>query len=534
MKIIFPQSGDSTKKIEIENIQKFVIIGKNGSGKSRLAKEIERLNPQSHRITAQKILVIPDTIPLKSKKVAENEFLYGSSDNQNQSVEWRKKNYRWRNTTLNDYTQVLSLLFMKENERNAQYVDEMKNSTTKLEIPMSEVDKIKDIWKQVFPQRDISLFAASVNAKYGELQYSGQEMSDGEKVGLYLMAECLCVPQNFLIIIDEPELHLHRSIFNRLWEAIEKMRDDCAFIYVTHDFSFAAKRRNAKYLTVEKFDGKNWYYNEQFLSSEVPNDVIEDLLGAKEKILFIEGTGTSYDAALYNAIFPNIHVISCGGCTEVIRCVRAQKKYTEFTHVHAYGLIDRDFRPECEIDALETDDIFVVELAEIENFFIVPELLLLMIKRLGIVPPEDYEKCLAQLIQQISEIYAGQIESQIQKATETEIIYQLSKMIKSDFAKFCTSGKEYIDEVMLKVKPEVQDKFFNAKNKYLKILTVFNFKATMGERNITNAITSLLCINGSYKERVVQLLYDDAFRMEAVCAWKKYIPKKLLSLLDIA
>lgn len=51
-------------------------------------------------------------------------------------------------------------------------------------------------------------------------------MSDGERVGLYLIAQCLCIPENKTIIIDEPEIHLHRSIMDRLWTAIEAERED--------------------------------------------------------------------------------------------------------------------------------------------------------------------------------------------------------------------------------------------------------------------------------------------------------------------
>ena len=46
--------------------------------------------------------------------------------------------------------------------------------------------------------------------KNGEhLEYKGRDMSDGERVGLYLIAQCLCIPKNKTIIIDEPEIHLH-------------------------------------------------------------------------------------------------------------------------------------------------------------------------------------------------------------------------------------------------------------------------------------------------------------------------------------
>lgn len=42
-------------------------------------------------------------------------------------------------------------------------------------------------------------------------------MSDGERAVLYLIVQVLCIPDNKKLIIDEPELHLHGSIMNRLF-----------------------------------------------------------------------------------------------------------------------------------------------------------------------------------------------------------------------------------------------------------------------------------------------------------------------------
>lgn len=71
-------------------------------------------------------------------------------------------------------------------------------------------------------------------------------MSDGERVALYLMSQAMVAPINSIIIMDEPELHLHKSIMTLLWESIEKERQDCLFIYITHDTQFAANHTNSE------------------------------------------------------------------------------------------------------------------------------------------------------------------------------------------------------------------------------------------------------------------------------------------------
>ena len=66
-----------------------------------------------------------------------------------------------------------------------------------------------------------------------EMRYSANQMSDGERSVLYLASQVLCVPKNKILIIDEPEIHLHRSIMNRLWKALEKHRQDC-LLFILH------------------------------------------------------------------------------------------------------------------------------------------------------------------------------------------------------------------------------------------------------------------------------------------------------------
>ena len=42
--------------------------------------------------------------------------------------------------------------------------------------------------------------------------YNAAEMSDGERVIFYLAGQALAAPKDGIMIADEPELHLHKSI----------------------------------------------------------------------------------------------------------------------------------------------------------------------------------------------------------------------------------------------------------------------------------------------------------------------------------
>ena len=118
--------------------------------------------------------------------------------------------------------------------------------------------------------------------------YNSNQMSDGERAVLYLAAQVLCVPQNKTLIIDEPEVHLHRSIMNRLWVALEKYRPDCFFIYITHDTQFAAAHGQSDKIWIKEYDGTNWKL-EKILDNELPEELLFDILGSRKNVLFVEG-----------------------------------------------------------------------------------------------------------------------------------------------------------------------------------------------------------------------------------------------------
>ncbi len=65
-------------------------------------------------------------------------------------------------------------------------------------------------------------------------KYNGNAMSDGERAIFHYIAEVVSAKDNSLIIIDEPENHLHNSILERLWNEIEAESTGlCILIYNT-------------------------------------------------------------------------------------------------------------------------------------------------------------------------------------------------------------------------------------------------------------------------------------------------------------
>lgn len=137
------------------------------------------------------------------------------------------------NTTklMDDFDNVLAAIIALKNNDNDKFVNECKKSNIDNwpKPPFTAIDKLIQIWDEIFPQRqlkvDDSKFLASPRNGL-EPSYNSNKMSDGERAVLYLGAQVLCVPKGKILIIDEPEVHLHRSIMDRLWSKLEKFRSD--------------------------------------------------------------------------------------------------------------------------------------------------------------------------------------------------------------------------------------------------------------------------------------------------------------------
>ena len=176
-----------------------IIIGANGSGKSKLGAWIEQQDMENvHRVGAQRSLNFGDYIQLKSHEQAENLVLYGQETKElSKNRRWILSNNRTRKFTtqlLNDYENVLAALIAMKNNQNDQFVKDCKerekNSFQHNNTPETVVDMLKKVWHNVFPQRDIDFEDAKVTASLcigdnPKITYKGNEMSDGERVGLY-------------------------------------------------------------------------------------------------------------------------------------------------------------------------------------------------------------------------------------------------------------------------------------------------------------------------------------------------------------
>lgn len=102
------------------------------------------------------------------------------------------------------------------------------------EIPETRLNNTLDIWNSLILHRRLNCTDGtnSTASIGGETPYPIIQMSDGEKVLLYLIAQILQAPKDGFIVIDEPEMYLHKTILKKLWDRLEQERQDCIFIYL--------------------------------------------------------------------------------------------------------------------------------------------------------------------------------------------------------------------------------------------------------------------------------------------------------------
>lgn len=511
------------------NNNSIIIIGANGSGKSKLGAWIEDQNPENvHRIGAQRNLNFQQNIPLTNYDDAKNRIFYGTNDENN--VKNHNKGSRWNweksNTTmlLEDFDVVLAALIAMHNNETNKYFNKCKDAEkadkNKPNTPNSIMEKLMDIWDSIFPQRcllfeDSKFFAYKYNKPFEK--YSANQMSDGERAVLYLASQVLVIPENKTLIIDEPEIHLHGTIMNKLWESLEKYRSDCLFIYITHDTNFAASHKNSEKIWIKSYDGENWDL-EKIISNELPEKLLFDILGSRKNILFVEGEEGSFDAQLYSILYPDFFIIPCGSCMQVIMRTKSFNSTQNIHNYNVYGIIDRDFRTEDEINKLERDNIYTLKVSEVENLFVIEELISFLSDYLC----NDFNDVFSNIKDYIiKERFGNQICSQVKKNVASQIKYELSMAEISEI-----NTKESFTNAIKNI--NVDSIYEDTLNSYEEALTSNDYKKVLemfNEKGLSKSIGHYFGFqNNDYLTKVISILRNKE-QTEALEIFKNYIPK---------
>lgn len=365
--------------ISVEAGSSVVFVGPNGGGKTRLAVHIENAGALSvHRISAHRALTLNPSVPKINERTALLGLRTGHA-HENAHI-GNRIGSRWQSnmavSLLNDFDFLIQALFADQANKSLETHKKVRAGNGSPADP-TKFERLVEIWKRLLPHRELDVSGDDIQVTVPGLdtQYKASDMSDGERAIFYLIGQTLTAVENSLIIFDEPELHVHRSIMTKLWDELEAARQDCAFVFITHDLEFAASRVGQKFVIRDYKHEPSpcWTFETVPENTGFSEELTTLILGSRRPILFVEGANTSLDLAIYRCCFPDWTVIPRGSCEEVIHSVVTMRRNQEFTRVTCSGIVDADDHQTDDVTHLNKLGIFTLAVSEIENIILMPE-----------------------------------------------------------------------------------------------------------------------------------------------------------------
>jgi AAA domain, putative AbiEii toxin, Type IV TA system len=352
-----------------------VIIGPNGSGKTRLAHELQSPDVAIEFVNALRNTRVSPEIPAMAVPQARSNL--HNAKQQSRSSHWE---------LTNDFDHLLAKLQAED----AQAAIEFRESTQagdQITQDKTAMQRIRLLWSEIFPGRELTVRdnAPMVkNARVGA-EYSGNTMSDGEKAALYLAGHVINA-ETGVLVIDEPETHFHSLLATRFWDALEDERPDLRFVYITHDLAFARSRREATLVMAHPLDGLRVLEVEE----KIPDNVAELILGVAslsfyaKRVVICEGEEHSADTALYRAWFADrdTEVEAVGSCDKVMQCANAMRESGLVSGLEVVGIIDRDFLPAAFLESLP-QGVLALPFHEVESLYCLPAIVEAVARHVG-------------------------------------------------------------------------------------------------------------------------------------------------------
>jgi energy-coupling factor transporter ATP-binding protein EcfA2 len=372
LSIVLP-GGDS-----VPGTSPVVIIGPNGSGKTRQARQLQTLNgvPISF-VNALRNTRVTTEIPAIGLANARNNLT--SQDNQARTHYWEQ---------VNDFDMLLARLHGEDAAAAISSRDAMRRGERD-DFALSSMERIQALWARLFPGRELSwndnvpMVRSTIDGS--EASYQGHYMSDGEKSALYLAGKVALAPSGILVI-DEPETHFHTLLAVELWTELEASRPDVRIVYITHDLTFALSRRHAAFVLASPGQPMRILENVQ----ELPPEAADALLGAASfsfyarRLVLCEGNLDGIDHSFYRSWFDDVHTVvrPVGSSEMVIRSVAILNQADFIRGIEPTGIIDRDFHSDAMLAGLP-HGVTALPVHEVESLYCIVGVVAAVAKHVG-------------------------------------------------------------------------------------------------------------------------------------------------------
>ncbi|MDE5607845.1 MAG: DUF4435 domain-containing protein [Muribaculaceae bacterium] len=489
LSLTLPRSADGKRRQLPLCTQSLVIIGANGSGKSRFATTLAKnLGERAYRIGAL-------------------HGIYGAGGKIADTPDIDRLLERLRRDEMDT---LLAFKLRRTADAGAT-------------LEHTPLDSLISLWREIYPNHNILLdstqFAFTRDDSTDDSPYSAGRLSDGERAVLYLIAAMLYAPAGAVVLVDSPEMFLHPTVMQSLWNRLEQLRPDCTMVYTTHDFEFASTRQGASVIWVRDYYPVNSQWDYEILppGSPLSDEMYMSLIGARKPVLFIEGDGVrSIDSKLYPLIFKDYTVKSLGSCNKVIEATRTFNDLNTLHHMVSRGIVDRDRRDAGEVDYLRRKNILVPDVAEIENLLLLEEVVRAVASARGY-----NESTVARRVRQaVIKMFAAEYREQALMHTRHHVKRTVEYRIDGRFTDISQLEKHIaglVDEIRPRRYYEDlcrQFKQYIADADYESILRVYNQKSMLPNSNVAGLVG--LHNKEAYIAQIIALLKADGRPAERI------------------
>ena len=119
---------------------------------------------------------------------------------------------------------------------------------------------------------------------------------------------------------------------------------------------------------------RGWEADELPPDSPIDDILKRDLIGARRKVLFVEGTERSLDKPLYSLIFPMVSVIAKGTCRDVETSVIGSRAGEGFHWLRVFGIADGDGYDAATVEQKRGVGVYVIPYYSIEAIYFHPRI----------------------------------------------------------------------------------------------------------------------------------------------------------------
>jgi len=474
------------KHLKLENLGNTIIIaGENGSGKTRLKQAIvqtlqgtsvmdmtliaTREEEEDPKYFSGKSLTVKKGVQnpvlknyINSRKYGAGRFV-GSlvqidSDRNIKTISYSAVNWLGgdpddKDTSTNFYIQpftnrwqdFMHYIHQKSAARDKKIADELKKDPTTGEQIIRNhpdpIEKYKEIFADLLPGKELQNINLSAPKEFQYKDNSGSilpfsSLSSGEQEVIKVVFDVVRKEiRHSVIILDEPELHLHPTLAFKMIETLKAIGDHTnQFIFLTH----SADLISTYYSTGDVYfiDAVQTGANQAHKLSELRHSHKEvvhligqnlGLFAVGKKLIFVEGENSSIDRLTYHAIaqkvLPDAKVIPVGSVTNIItlNIIEEQIRNSIFG-IDLYMIRDRDGLEINQIEEIEKHGrVRFLRKRHIENYYLDSEILYKVSEHLYLTVTN-------------TALTKEYIESEIKKIAEGSINFNLLKNAKEYLA----------------------------------------------------------------------------------------------------